>query len=105
MGYISIYNQGSRVIDLPGNADAITFNTGGPMIAGRAYASGDARFGYQFLEFCNGQMYHGPLSLGNSGGGVALTPLYCGGGQRWAFGWNTAEMNSITAEVTELSLP
>jgi hypothetical protein len=96
VGYISIYNQGSRVIDLPGNADAITFNTGGPMIAGRAYASGDARFGYQFLEFCNGQMYHGPLSLGNSGGGVALTPLYCGGGQRWAFGWNTAEMNSIT---------
>jgi hypothetical protein len=96
VGYISIFNQGARTIDLPGNADPVVFNNGGGMIAGRAYASGDARFGYQFLEICNGQTYHGPLSLGNSGGGVALTPLYCGGGQRWGFGWNTAEMNNIT---------
>lgn len=95
VGYISVFNQGTRVIDLPGNADPLVFNNGGPMIAGRAYASGDAAFGYQFLEVCNGQTYHGPLSLGNSGGGVALTPLYCGGGKRWGFGWNTAEMNNI----------
>jgi hypothetical protein len=96
VGYISIFNQGARTIDLPGNTDPVVFNNGGPMIAGRVYASGDARFGYQFLEFCNGNTYHGPLTLGNSGGGIALTPLYCGGGQRWNFGWNTAEMNNIT---------
>jgi hypothetical protein len=96
VGFISIFNQGNRVIDLPGNSDPITFNNGAPMIAGRAYANGDSRFGYQFLEVCNGETYHGPLSLGNSGGGLALTPGYCSGGKRWSFGWNSGEMNSIT---------
>ena len=94
-GYLSIYNQGARTIDLPGNADPITFNNGGPMIAGRAYASGDPTYGYQFLEICNGNMFHGPLTMGNSGGGLALTPLYCGGGKRYGLGWNSGELNNI----------
>jgi hypothetical protein len=95
VGFISIFNQGNRVIDLPGNSDPITFNNGAPMIAGRAYASGDPTYGYQFLEICNGNMFHGPLTMGNSGGGVALTPLYCGGGKRYGLGWNTGELNNI----------
>ena len=96
IGYMSVYNQGTRVIDLPGNADPITFNNGGSMIAGRIYACGDSKFGYQFLEVCNGETFHGPLSMGNSGGGQALTPLYCGGGKRWGIGWGTGDMNNMT---------
>jgi hypothetical protein len=96
VGFISVFNQACRVIDLPGNGDPLTFNTGGPMIVGRTYANGDTRFGYQFLEFCNGETYHGPLSMGNSGGGGALTPLYCGGNKRWGIGWNSGELNVMT---------
>ena len=96
VGFISVFNQGCKVIDLPGNLDAITFNTGGPMIAGRQYACGDPTYGYQFLEICNANMFHGPLTMGNSGGGLALTPLYCGGGKRWNIGWNSGELNNMS---------
>jgi hypothetical protein len=94
-GYISIYNQGGKVIDLPGNADNIYFCTGGRFIIGRS--SFCEIFSFANSEICNGQTWLGPLSLGNSGGGVSQAPLYCdGGGKRWAIGWDSGALNALT---------
>jgi hypothetical protein len=69
-------------------------NTGAQFIIGRT--SFCSSFSFANTETSNGATWLGPLSLGNSGGGLEPSPLYCGGGKRWAFGWNSADMNSIT---------
>jgi hypothetical protein len=95
VGYLSIYNQGGRVIDLPGNSDNIYFCTGGRFVIGRS--SFCEIYSFANSEICNGQTWLGPLDLGNSGGGTPQSPLYEGGGKRWNFGWDSGALNAITS--------
>jgi hypothetical protein len=70
-------------------------NTGAQFIIGRTSFCNS--FSFANTETCNGQTWLGPLHMGNSGGGISAAPLYCdNGGKRWAIGWNSGDMNSMT---------